>query len=177
MATKAYAYIMFRLGGAALDPSGGEAVFTRRIAALDINVGNSPYQCTDVQTIVNGIMAAPSDAKIIVGGDSLGANNTPYVCQALIGHRKIDYIFGFQPSLYGMHALIPANVVEARCIYNPNPLATAGLGAYQWACAEGNTTTKLHIITTSDPHPGDDDIAMQNLILADIQRIITPPTV
>jgi hypothetical protein len=171
---------MFGLGGAVFDPAGGEAVLCQKIAKLGVNIGGSPYQCDDVQTIVNGIIAAPKDAKIIIGGDSLGANNTPYVAQALVGHRNIDYIFGFQPSLYGLQVPISANVIEARCIYNPNPLETAGLGAYRWVCADGNKTTRLRVVTNSDAHPGDDDVAMQNLVLGDIQRIISaapPPAV
>ncbi|MGA8078943.1 MAG: hypothetical protein WB868_16335, partial [Xanthobacteraceae bacterium] len=168
----AAAFIMFGLGGVAFDPAGGETVFTKRIAAIGVNTLDSPYQETNVDTIVSAILATPTDTKIIVGGDSLGANNTPAVAQALLGRRNVDYIFGFQPSEYGAHNLVPANVLQARCIYNPNPIETAGLGCYEWQLAAGNRTTKLSVVTNSDFHPGDDDVAMQNLILADIERLV-----
>ena len=162
--------VMYGLGGSVFDPAGGEVVLVEKIKALGIDTAGSPYQYSDVQAIANVLLGKWD--KRIVGGDSLGANNSPYVAQAVRQHVGIDYLFGFQPSEYGQHVLVPRSVVEARCIYNPNWLITLGLGAYAWQVEAGNTRTKLRITTTTDMHPGDDDVAMQNLVLADIQRII-----
>lgn len=169
----AVACIMFGMGGATFDPAGGEVVLCEKIKALGIDIAASPYQCTDSQAISDVLTKAhAAGAKLILGGDSLGANNTPYIAAMLRATLGLDYIFGFQPSLYGVHYPITPNVVTARCIYNPNPLETFGLGAYEWQLAAANTRTKLNITTNSDFHPGDDDVAMQALVIADIKKVI-----
>lgn len=170
--TKAEAWVSYGLGGQAFDPAGGEVALVAKIAALGVNCGDSPYLYSDVQTIVNGILAAPAGTKIILGGDSLGANNAPYIATALLGKRKIDYMFGFQPSVWGYHGTVTENVVEYLCIYNPNWLETFGLGDYPWPVADGNKITKGRYIMNSDPHPGDSDVAMQATIIKDIKRVI-----
>jgi hypothetical protein len=168
------AFIMFGMGGADFDPAGGEVVLCNKIKALGVDIGASPYQCSNTQAIANGLIAAHAKgAKLIIGGDSLGANNTPLVAASVRDQLGIDYIFGFQPSIYGVHYQITPNVIAARCIYNPNGLDTFWLGTYEWELAPGNTRTKLNITTNSDFHPGDDDVAMQNLVIADIiQKVI-----
>lgn len=172
--TNAVACILFGLGGAPFDPAGGEVVLCGKIKALGIDIAGSPYQCTDSQPIADVLTKAhAAGSKLILGGDSLGANNSPYIAQSLRALLGIDYMFGFQPSLYGLHCPITPNVIVARCIYNPNPIETFGLGAYEWQLADGNKRTRLIVTTNSDFHPGDDDVAMQNLVLADIQKAIT----
>jgi NAD(P)-dependent dehydrogenase (short-subunit alcohol dehydrogenase family) len=99
----------------------------QKIAALGIDIAGSPYQETDQDKIVDVIVAAHNKVhKIIIGGDSLGANNTPAVAAAARQIMGVDYIFGFQPSLYGVHNQITPNVIQARCIYNPDWLETGG---------------------------------------------------
>lgn len=174
--TQPVACIMFGLGGQAFDPAGGEVVLCERVKALGVDIAGSPYQCSDTNAIASVLLAAGArGAKLIVGGDSLGANNGPYIAQSIRQHVGLDYLFGFQPSLYGVHVAVPRSVVEARCIYNPNVIETFGLGAYCWELEAGNVRTKLRIVTNSDMHPGDDDVAMQNLVLGDIARIIGAP--
>lgn len=168
----AYAFVMYGMGGAPLDPAGGEPLMVQKLAALGINVGASPYLWTDTQVIADAIMAAPADAKIIIGGDSLGACSTPLIAAAFLGKRTIDYIFAFQPSVYGNNVAITANVLRARCIYNPDFIETLGLGAEEWWLADGNTTTRLDITKNYDLHPGDNDPANQAIILADVKDVI-----
>lgn len=168
----AYAFISYGLGGAALDPSGGEAQLVAKINALGVDTMASPYLYTDVQTITTTILNCPKDAKIIVGGDSFGANVAPWIAQNLQTERDVDYLFGFQPSQWGAKYDIPDNVIEALCIWNPTWVKTLGLGNYQWQLTAGNSTTNLRYIETSDSHPGDNDSAMQDIIVADIKRII-----
>jgi len=169
----ATACVMFGLGGAAFDPAGGEVVLCRKIAALGVEIAGSPYQETDRDAIIAVLTAAHAKGhKLIIGGDSLGANNAPAIAAAVRHQMGVDYIFGFQPSLYGGHNQISPNVIRARCIYNPNFFETGGLGAYKWEPMDGNARTKLAVITTTDFHPGDDDVAMQQLVLNDITRII-----
>lgn len=167
----AFAWISYGLGGQVLDPAGGEVLLTQKIKELGVNVGNSPYLYSDVQTICDQILATPAGSLIIVGGNSLGANNAPYIATAIRFKRGIDYLFGFQPSVWGYRATVPPSVVEALCIYNPNWIATFGLGDYPWPLMPGNERTKMRYIQNSDLHPGDSDAAMQAVIVADITRI------
>ena len=168
----ALAFVMYGLGGATFDPAGGEATFVKRIAALNININASPYQWTDTQVIADAITAAPTDSKIIIGGDSLGACSTPLIAQSFLGKRTIDYIFAFQPSVYGNNVGITSNVKTARCIYNPDFIETMGLGAEEWWLADGNTVTNLLITDNYDLHPGDNDPANQDIILVDIRKVL-----
>lgn len=168
----AYAFVSYGLGGRELDPAGGEVLLCQKIKALGINIGSSPYLYSDTQLIASQILATPEGSVIILGGDSLGANNAPYIATSIRSKRGIDYLFGFQPSVWGYHSTVPKSVVEALCIYNPNWIETVGLGDYPWPAESGNTRTKIRYIQTSDPHPGDNDVAMQNVILADIKRIV-----
>ena len=167
-----HCFVMFGMGGAALDPAGGEITFVNRINQLKgTRVHGSPYQYYQTQEIANAIMLVPSTDYVVIGGDSLGANDGPLVAQGLKGHRKVDYLFGFQPSLYGEHITVPNNVAEALCIWNPNFFTTLGLGNYEWQLDPGNTVTNLREISNNDLHPADYDVALQNVILADIMRI------
>ncbi len=169
---RAFAFVSYGMGGAALDPAGGEVVLVAKIKALGVDVGQSPYLYSDVQLISNAILATPEGSIIIVGGDSLGANNAPYIATSIRARRGVDYLFGFQPSVWGYHSTVPASVVEALCIYNPTWIETFGLGDYAWPLEGGNHRTKIRYIQNSDPHPGDSDPAMQAVIVADIKRII-----
>ncbi len=144
---------MYGLGGSMFDPASGEIQLVKRLKEIGVKTADSPYQYSDVQKIVDAINNDRKDDMVIVGGDSLGACNTPYVAQYC--HRNINYIFGFQPSLYGAHVPVSANVKEAHCIYNPNFIETVGLGAYKWELAPGNKRTHLMITEHHAPHPDD----------------------
>ena len=175
---QAFAFVSYGMGGAALDPAGGEVALVAKIKALGVDVGASPYLYTDTQTIADAILATPAGSVIILGGDSLGANNAPFIATSIRTKRGIDYLFGFQPSLWGLHSTVPKSVVECLCIYNPNWLETFGLGDYPWPLEAGNTRTKPAggrdsiYIPNRDSHPGDNDVAMQDIIVADIKGII-----
>ena len=173
-----FAWISYGLGGQVLDPAGGEVLLTQKIKALGVNVGSSPYLYSDVQTICDEILTTPEGSVIIVGGDSLGANNAPYIATAIRAQRGVDYLFGFQPSVWGYHSEIPPSVVTALCIYNPNWVETFGLGDYPWPLMAGNTRTKGArgrpdiYMTNSDPHPGDNDPIMHDVIISDIKVLL-----
>ncbi len=169
---EASAYIMYGLGGSIFDPAGGEIQLVKRLKEIGVKTADSPYQYSDVQKIVDAINhpASPTaDEKVIIGGDSLGACNTPYVAQYC--HRQIDYIFGFQPSLYGAHVPITANVKEAHCIFGG--VETLGLGMYKWQLAPGNHHTRLLLTEHHAPHP-DDSGWSQDLIFNEIKRHLGP---
>ena len=149
----------------------------------------SPYRDYDVNTIVSIIMGLPPEAKVIICGTSLGANNTPVAgAYAYLQnrHRIIHGIWGFQASIWGAQAYdsqtgsgdksypgITSNVLFAHLISSDFP-GNFGLGAYRWKAAPGNTVTNdgygPTLTTHNYPHPGDDVVADQNMFLAEMQQ-------
>lgn len=162
-----YAAIIYGLGGAVFDPPSGERQLTARLKAMGVDVGASPYGQDDTQGIVDFLFKKVGKRMLI--GDSLGANNAPFYAGQL--NSLVDYIAGFQPSLYGQHYQIPDNVVRAHCIYDPNWIQTGGLGAYKWELAKGNTTTKLMVTEAYGAHPYDWG-APQDMVFNDVKGII-----
>jgi hypothetical protein len=79
------AFIMYGLGGSVFDPAGGETLLITKIKQQCPNVDThtSPYQYYDTQLIADGIVASVKTDKIIIGGDSLGANDGPVIAAAL----------------------------------------------------------------------------------------------
>ena len=170
--TPAYAWISYGLGGAAIDPASGEQQLVARLKAIGVHCSNSPYSWNDLQTIVDQILAAPHGIKLIVGGDSLGANEAPAIAKAVQGKRNIDFLFGFQRSQWGVEQCgVPSNVVEALSIYNPIWIETLGLGDDPWTLEAGNDTTKLTNVPMEAAHP-DDFGAAQDMVFDRIKAII-----
>lgn len=109
--------------------------------------------------------------KLIVGGYSWGADNTSIIADAL--PRTIDFLFALQPSVYYPTTPLRSNVKEALCVYNPWWFATFGLGFEQLRLAEGNHTTTLNLVQTSDSHPSVQyDQIYRAMILAGIGRAL-----
>lgn len=172
----AHGFGMYGWLGQFADP--GEDQFTHRVAGLGVDVGASPYQESDVNSIVAAILALPPDVPVIVWGTSLGANNTPVVAarvHAQNPHRIIQGIWGFQASQYGANEGIPANVLFARLTSSDNPIPFPNLGSYRWVKAPGNTVTNLQLDTVNDPHPGDGNPAVQNKYLDEMKHAIAAP--
>lgn len=165
------AWISYGLGGSLWDPPSGERQLVTRCKAIGINVMSSPYYWDDFDQVISEILASPKDAKIIVGGDSLGANEAPAIAKSLTYSRHIDLLFGFQSSEYGVQVDIPPNVLKAVCVYNPIWLETIGLGDDPWRLAAGNKTTKLiPPIPIEAAHPDDFGIA-QDIIFNYIKQV------
>ena len=165
------AWVSYGLGGTTFDPASGEQQLVARLKAIGVNVHSSPYQWSDIQTIVNEILVASKTNKIFVGGDSLGANEAPAIAAALVGKTWIDYLFGFQRSQYGVQVAVPRNVFVADSIYNPAWVETVGLGDDPWTLAPENDTTKLKNIPIYAAHPDDFGVA-QDLVFNHIKAII-----
>jgi hypothetical protein len=151
----------------------GEKEFTEKVQALGVDIGNSPYRDYEVGQIVTDFNAAPPDAIRLLWGSSLGANNCPVVA-VYAPKIIINGMWGFQASEYGAQVPIPSNVLYAHEAYNPNWVATGGLGAYKWVKAAGNTVTNLYLTASYDGHPGTTE-AMQAKFLAEIGRVIAHP--
>lgn len=164
---KAIVAVVYGLGGSWLDPKGGEQYLVRNLKATNIECGNSPFQYFDTNGIID-LLRQPADFRAIIG-DSLGACNAPFFA-AQYG-KKIDYIAGFQPSIYGQHYPVAPNVTVAHCIYDPYFLDTGGLGAAKWELAAGNRTTKLLVTEHRGAHP-DDYGYSQNLVFSEIKHLI-----
>lgn len=170
MTAKVYGFGMYGMFGQVADPGDAERAFCQRVASLGVNIGNSPYRDYQCGDIAKAIASLPESDLVFVWGDSLGANNSPWVGAAV--SRRIDGIWGFQASVWGAQVPVTANVHFAHEAYNPNWIETFGLGAYAWTLAQGNRTTKLVLTTNNDLHPGDYDGTVQDMFLADMKSII-----
>ena len=177
-----HGFFMYGMWGPITDP-GARAMSERMASELTgIDMHASPYRDYDVNTIVAEIMKLPKDAIVLLGGTSLGANNTPVVgaYTALQDTTRIIHgMWGFQASIYGEHAGatpsypgITPNVLFAHLAYSTNPIPIYGLGLYQWELAPGNRTTTLLMFDSGDPHPGDSDVAVQDKFIAEMKRVI-----
>ena len=178
---KAYAFWMYGMWGPQTDP--GSCQMSQRIAReTGADIGGSPYRDYELNTIVEKILALPLDVPVLVGGTSLGSNNTPIVAAYVYAKnpkRIIHGIWGFQASIYGAQAQqgtpydgIPPNVLFAHLTSSDNPIPYPGLGAYRWVKAPGNTVTDFYNPTIDDPHPGDGNVAVQNRYIAEMKRVI-----
>ena len=157
--------------GPVTDP--GEREFSAKVAALGVDIGDSPYRDYQVSQIVADFNAAPADAVLLLWGSSLGANNCPVVV-AYTPHRIIHGMWGFQASLYGAQVPIQPNCLFAHEAYNPIWIQTMGLGAYEWVLAQGNHKTNLYVSKRYDFHPGETE-QVQAMFLAEMARVIAKP--
>lgn len=163
-----HAFGMYGMFGPAADPF-NFANFCQRVKALGIDIQGSPYRDYDTATIAAAIKQLPASDEIFVFGASLGANNSPVVA-ALVAPRRVS-IWGFQASVWGAQYPVPKNVSFAHEAYNPNFAETLGLGFYEWTKGPG-FDGKMVLTANSDLHPGDYDIAVQNMFLDDMKRIM-----
>jgi hypothetical protein len=163
--------IIFGLGGSWLDPAGGEIYLAQRCKSIGIDVGASPFDYSDSQGVYNFLKDA--DWRGIIG-DSFGADFGPQYAGNL-APTKVDYCAGFQPSVYATNTLngtiiVPANVVQAHCIRDPDWIDTAGLGFATWKAADPKAT-RLLITEHRGAHPDDTGYA-QSLVFAEIKSLI-----
>lgn len=181
MTKEIHGFYLYGLWGVVTDP--GARSMTQRMhdEIPGINVHDSPYRDYDVNEICSIIKELPADAIVLVGGTSLGSNNTPVVAAYTYLNqpaRIIHGIWGFQASIWGAQAGsspyypgITKNVLFAHLAYSTNPL-NAGLGAYVWQKAPGNKVTNLYTFDTGELHPGDGDVNVQNMFIDEMKRVI-----
>jgi hypothetical protein len=184
---KAHGFFLYGMWGPVTDP-GARTMTQRMVDELpDIDMHGSPYRDYDVNAIVSIIMGLPENEPVLVTGTSLGSNNTPVVAAYAYlqsKQRVINGIWGFQASIWGAQACDPAtgsgspdypgitpNVKFAHLAYSLNPL-NAGLGAYIWKKAPGNTVTNYYAFDTMDIHPGDGNVNVQNMFIDEMKRVI-----
>ena len=163
--------IIYGLGGSIFDPASGEAILVQRCKAIGLDTGASPFGYADSQGVYDFLKDA--DWRAIVG-DSFGADYGPQYAGTL-APRRIDYLAGFQPSMYATDIrdgtiMVPNNVAVAHCIRDPMWIDTAGLGYATWV-ADDPQVTRLLITEHRGPHPDDTGYA-QNLVFAEIKQLI-----
>lgn len=166
-------FISYGQGGKSVDVAlglgSGIDLLHRRVVALGVESAR-PRSWHEFEKIAGEIQELPPDAKVVIGGTSLGANMAPWIA-ATVYPRPIELIFGVQPSLYGTRNPISKNVRRALCIYNPNWFLTLGLGGYQWERAPNNHQTVLVTRTSYASHPGINVASVQEAVLAEIRGI------
>lgn len=176
-----HGFCIWGMWGPVTDP--GEVVMTRRMGSEipGINVHASPYRDYQINDIVQIVMGLPPTAIVLICGTSLGANNAPITGAYIYKNnprRIVHGIWGFQASVWGAQAGqeptypgITSNVLFAHLTTSELP-TNFGLGAYRWIKAPGNTVTGYDNSTVNDPHPGDENVTVQNAYLAEMKRII-----
>ena len=160
--------IIFGLGGGWLDPRGGEVYLLARAKASGFVVPDQPFSYDDSQGVYNFLKDA--DWRAIIG-DSFGADFGPQYAGSL---PKVDYLAGFQPSMYATDIrngtiTVPSNVVVAHCVRDPVWIDTGGLGYATWV-AENPKKTRLLITEHRGAHPDDTGYA-QDLIFAELKQL------
>jgi len=177
----AHGFYLYGMYGPVTDP--GARTMSQRMAEElpGINMHDSPYRDYDVNEICYIIKELAENDVVLVAGTSLGSNNTPVVgAYAYLNNPKriIHGIWGFQASIWGAKAGssqyypgITPNVKFAHLAYSTNPL-NFGLGAYVWQKVPGNHTTNLYAFDTGDLHPGDQNVNVQDMFLAEMKRVI-----
>jgi hypothetical protein len=166
---------LYGLGGLATSP--GMLTLAGKIKKLGTGfVVLGPYDQSQWQEAAGDLANRPAADLIGAVGYSLGANNVVQIA-GMLG-RKIDYVAGIQPSFWGLGVdwsaaiALPPRVGAARCIYNPNFLATGGLGYARYAAPEA-FAGRLRLTTTNDLHPDvDADTGVHGLILSDLRNLM-----
>ncbi len=170
-----YAAIMYGQGDDAVDialTAGGIDRLAGRVRALP-GVTCDVMHWNEAGLIATKIKMLPDDTRVVIGGTSLGANESPYAA-SLCG-RAVDFMFGIQPSIYGRKNLVPGNVRSAWYCYQPWGLAVGigfGYGSYQWELAPGNRITKIQSAYSFVSHPGSNDEKTQVTILDRIKLLL-----
>jgi hypothetical protein len=164
------------LGFKWLDSSSGQVYLIERLKVVGIDCGSSPFHYADSQGVYDFLKTA--DWRGIVG-DSFGACFGPEYAGSL-APTKVDYVAGFQPSVYSSNIQtaadgtkfipVPANVVTAHCIRDPNWIDTGGLGYATWI-ADNPKATRLLITDHPGAHP-DDTGYTQDLVFAEIKSLV-----
>lgn len=187
-----HGFYIYGMYGPITDP--GARTMTERMGSElgPINMHESPYRDYMINTIVSEILALPADDVVLIGGTSLGANNGPVTCAYITlqnPNRIVHGLWGFQASIWGEQAYdpvtnpggnpyykgVPSNVLFSHLYRSTFPL-NAGLGAYAWVAAPGNTVTNGGsgplVEEHNYPHPGDNVVADQDTFIAEMKRII-----
>ena len=165
---------LYGLGGLTTSP--GMLTLTEKIKRLGKNFTVlGPYDQSEWEQAANDLTNRPKGDLIGAVGYSLGANNAVEIAVEL--GRKLDYIAGIQPSYWGLGVdwsgliTLPPNVGCALNIYNPNFVATFGLGYARYAAPAG-FAGQLQVCASNDLHPDvDNDAGVHGLILRGLQNL------
>lgn len=154
--------IIYGMGGESLDPAAGERYLYERLEATK-KFTCQLFHWRDRQAIYEFLKSA--DFRAIIG-DSMGASWGP-VYAGDLAPTEVDYVAGFQPSIYAMPTTtVPTNVQTAHCIRDPYWIDTAGLGYANWVAADPKRT-RLEITEIRAAHP-DDYGEAQNIVFDEI---------
>lgn len=160
--------IIYGLGGAIFDPPAGQRHLADRLRAKGFLVGG-PYHYWDGPSVYAFLHHA--DWRAIVG-DSFGADYGPLYAQEM--KLPIDYLAGFQPSMYANNVrngevVVPDCVRIAHCFRDPVWTDTAGLGFATYVAANPHKT-KLTITPHRAVHP-DDWGTSQDIVFNEILKL------
>lgn len=176
------------VGGAALDPSGGAALFVQQAAALSPDLNVPPlFLYTDYQTAAADLQALPSNVAIILCGDSAGCVAVTQIAQ-IIHPRKVAYMAMVQSSHLMPPQPIGDNVAVVDAFYTDwwrsfpprmgdykPQLVTPPAGDVTYPgkyVGNRGKTTISYIYAPTYFHPADDDPATQATMLAQVKAVL-----
>lgn len=164
-----HCFFMYGQGGKVVDQilaRDGLGILANMVESLGVPVNLYNWAPGAYEVIAKEIMKLPDEDLVVVGGSSLGANDTPLVCST-VRPRKINFIFGCQPSLYGRKIQVPPNVEKALCMYAPLwAIWTLGYGSYKWSFI--SSATQQQWMTSFSHHPGDNDPRLHSRVLSEV---------
>jgi hypothetical protein len=184
--------VSFGLGGSGVDDAAsggyGENYLVKRLRATKgVDVMRSPYTWDAAQDRYDDILKFPRADKVALVGDSLGDNALGSDLENLEGKRDVDFIGGFQGSVWGQHTSVSDNCKRAILIFNPVWFQTAGLGDYplpldvppvvtvgslydgRWRLGN-NGKTWVRYVQIEAPHPDDWGLA-QDIIYNELKTL------
>lgn len=161
--------LMRGLGGAALSP-GVDQIATLAAKVPGVTLVRV-YEYTQAAQIAAEVSAEPLTVNEVIGGYSCGANSSP-VAAADAAKRRIEMVTVIQASLWCGGTPLTSNVMRAQETYNPNCLATGGLGCKELDVGPGFNPSNLTIIVRPDCHPcADVDPDAQNDMILAIRSV------
>lgn len=150
--------ILYGLGGT--DTSPGMVQLAQQLGTIPGVTVRSHDESDWTAAVINA--KSWPDAKVVLVGYSMGANNITYVAEQL---KQVDLLIAIQPTLYEEAVTVGPNVKKAIEFYNPNVLETGGLGSRK---LEGN----VEYVVNQDSHPyADDDPTVHNRIISEVKLL------
>lgn len=164
MTSKIVAHLLYGLGGSATSP--GIDTLATELRALGVTV-RGPYDKDDWQSAASDLPRWTVEKHVVLGY-SCGANDVTYICAA-VAPKVVDLAVIIQGTEWESMSEIGGNVLHVLHIYNPNSLATGGLGSRVPSFSSG-FRGKYEPVTNSDSHPEADlDPAVHAKILSEVK--------
>lgn len=149
LAVKLIVYIFYGLGGSATSP--GMDTLAKELAAIPGVQVQGPYFYDQWQSVASAMQAAPRATPKAVEGYSCGVGSTAWAATA--AGLQVALVAGIQASVWCPPTPLTPNILAAHETYNPNCLATFGLGCATYTAGAGFNPGRITLVQRPDLHP------------------------